>query len=47
MLDKLREALVEWLTHFPQPEHYLSANSMRYWLRRDKQAKLDFKGVIE
>lgn len=47
----MRERFLNWLlvklSQVPEREEFVSRDSLRYWLRRERQARLDFKGVIE
>jgi hypothetical protein len=47
MLARLQQLLLDWLTRFPEAEEHVSRDSLKYWLRRERQSKLDLKGVVE
>jgi ABC-type Zn uptake system ZnuABC Zn-binding protein ZnuA len=46
-MRNFKEWLEQLLTKIPERAEFISENSLSYWLRRDKQRKLDRRGLTE
>ena len=47
LLQWLQDKAISWLANFPEKEEHITREALRYWLRRERQSKLDLKGVVE
>jgi len=46
-MNRLKALLLEWLSAIPEAEQFVSQDTLRYWLRKERQAILDGKGKVE
>lgn len=47
LLNSLKDEVLNFLSSLPEKEEFISRDSLKYWLRRERQDRMDMKGLVD